>query len=149
MKEAARAAGIPVFSIKSAGVGDVVKALRTLVGIDPSPGGLFADGDDYVTGAARVRGSWAGLGGCYSMVRAAQQTALLWRGLRAAGAQCSLAEGAVANVRFLYYVRPCSPRSAVASTQRPLPCCRCRSRPTVQGVQLTQFHAGGQHCACG
>lgn len=79
VKEAARAAGIPVFSIKSAGVGDIVKALRTLVGIDPSPGGLFADGDDYVTGAAGLQGGWAGLGGCYSMVRAAQQTALHWQ----------------------------------------------------------------------
>ena len=53
VKQAAQAAGIPVFSIKSAGVGDVVKALRTLLGIDPSPGGLFADEGAPVAGECR------------------------------------------------------------------------------------------------
>lgn len=50
VKEAARLAGVPVFAIKSGGVGDVTRALRTLLGIDPSPGGLFVGESGPVAG---------------------------------------------------------------------------------------------------
>ena len=43
IKGAAKTAGIPIFQIKSGSSPSVVKAIRTLVGIDPSPGALFSD----------------------------------------------------------------------------------------------------------
>lgn len=42
LRNAAQAAGIPVFSIRSSSVEHVVKAIRTLTGVDPSPGGIFS-----------------------------------------------------------------------------------------------------------
>jgi hypothetical protein len=42
VRGAAREAGVPVYAIASPAVGDVVRAVRTLLGVDPSPGGMFA-----------------------------------------------------------------------------------------------------------
>ena len=43
IKVAAQQAGVPLFTVKTAAVEHVVKAVRTLLGVDPTPGGLFAN----------------------------------------------------------------------------------------------------------
>lgn len=50
IKGASKAAGIPVYSIKTASISNLVRAVRTLLGIDPSPGAMF--GDDAESPAA-------------------------------------------------------------------------------------------------
>lgn len=52
LREAAKAANVPVFSVKSQTPTDLIRALRTMLGIDPSPGALFAPAGDM---AAVVR----------------------------------------------------------------------------------------------
>ncbi|KAL4421440.1 hypothetical protein ABPG75_010731 [Micractinium tetrahymenae] len=50
IKGASKAAGIPVYSIKAASISNLVRAVRTLLGIDPSPGAMF--GEDAESPAA-------------------------------------------------------------------------------------------------
>lgn len=42
VKIAAQQAGLPVFTVKTAAVEHVVKGVRTLLGVDPAPGGIFS-----------------------------------------------------------------------------------------------------------
>ena len=53
VKSAAGTLGVPVYSIRSGALEHVVKALRTLSGVDPSPGGLFARDAEAPAGGAR------------------------------------------------------------------------------------------------
>ncbi|KAI7843577.1 hypothetical protein COHA_002819 [Chlorella ohadii] len=57
IKGAAKAAGIPVYSIKAASLNNLVRAVRTLLGIDPSPGALFTDGEAPAAADPRSRAS--------------------------------------------------------------------------------------------
>jgi hypothetical protein len=51
VKESARAAGVPIFSVRSAELASLVKALRTVTGLDPSAGGTFAPDSSSPFGA--------------------------------------------------------------------------------------------------
>ena len=42
VRQAARDAGVPIFVVKSAAPSNLTRALRTLLGFDPSAGGTFA-----------------------------------------------------------------------------------------------------------
>ncbi len=44
IKAAAQQAGVPLFTIRTAAVEHVVKGVRTLLGVDPAPGGIFNPG---------------------------------------------------------------------------------------------------------
>ncbi|PSC75678.1 P-loop nucleoside triphosphate hydrolase superfamily [Micractinium conductrix] len=57
IKGAAKAAGIPVYSIKSASISNLVRAVRTVLGIDPSPGALFNDEESPAAADPRARTS--------------------------------------------------------------------------------------------
>lgn len=71
VRTVAKQEGIPVFVVKSAGRANLVRALRTLLGIDPSAGTLFGGGQ-------QADDSWAqptGGGGVVSRVRCILQAA--------------------------------------------------------------------------
>lgn len=51
VRGAATAARVPIYTVRSASVDHVVKAIRTLLGIDPSPGGMFAAAKEDPAGA--------------------------------------------------------------------------------------------------
>ena len=42
IKDAAKAAGVPIYTIKTTSPTNLVRGLRTVVGLDPSPGSTFA-----------------------------------------------------------------------------------------------------------
>jgi hypothetical protein len=42
IKNGAKAAGIPIYSIRDASIEHIVRAVRTVLGVDPSPGSMFA-----------------------------------------------------------------------------------------------------------
>ena len=44
IKAAAQQAGVPLFTVRTSSVEHVVKGVRTLLGVDPTPGGLFSPG---------------------------------------------------------------------------------------------------------
>jgi stage III sporulation protein SpoIIIAA len=44
IKAAAQQAGVPLFTVRTAAVEHVVKGVRTLLGVDPTPGGMFSPG---------------------------------------------------------------------------------------------------------
>lgn len=49
MRQAAKDAGVPIYAVKTSSPSNLLRALRTLLGIDPSAGGTFArrqDDDD-------------------------------------------------------------------------------------------------------
>jgi hypothetical protein len=61
LRTAAKAAGVPVYAIKSASTSNMIKAFRTLLGVEPSAGGFFAPSrggsmDDYEGGASASGG---------------------------------------------------------------------------------------------
>jgi hypothetical protein len=46
LRSAAQQAGVPLFTVRTAAVEHVVKGVRTLLGVDPAPGGLFGGGGE-------------------------------------------------------------------------------------------------------
>ncbi|KAI3423869.1 hypothetical protein D9Q98_009703 [Chlorella vulgaris] len=55
IKEASKAAGIPMYSVKTAADANLVRAVRTLLGIDPSPSGAMFTGNAEAPAAADPR----------------------------------------------------------------------------------------------
>ncbi len=46
LRAAARDAGVPIYAIKSSSAANLVRAFRTLLGVDPSAGGVFGRSED-------------------------------------------------------------------------------------------------------
>ena len=46
MRQAAKDAGVPIYAVKTCSPSNLLRALRTLLGIDPSAGGTFARRQD-------------------------------------------------------------------------------------------------------
>ena len=57
MRTVAKQEGIPVFVVKSGGRANLVRALRTLLGIDPSAGGALLSGPQADDGRQRADGA--------------------------------------------------------------------------------------------
>ncbi len=57
MRTVAKQEGIPVFVVKSGGRANLVKALRTLLGIDPSAGGALLGGPQADDSRQRADGA--------------------------------------------------------------------------------------------
>jgi hypothetical protein len=57
VRTVAKQEGIPVFVVKSGGRANLVRALRTLLGIDPSAGGALLSGPQPDDGRQRADGA--------------------------------------------------------------------------------------------
>ena len=70
VRQAARDAGVPIYAVKTSSPSNLLRALRTLLGIDPSAGGTFARRPEEEEGGHSSRSE--------SLAAAAADTAFVW-----------------------------------------------------------------------